>query len=92
MAAETQNGLTDSWQTYDVEAASQRYCLGSHAVFANCTITGNGDRSGAMWYAWHILPERIEYMPAGYGKTIREEILYEYAKLISRSAFGDQIT
>jgi hypothetical protein len=25
-------------------------------------------------------------MPPGYVKTIREEILYEYAKLISRSA------
>ena len=28
-------------------------------------------------------------MPPGYVKTIREEILYEYAKLISRSAYGD---
>jgi hypothetical protein len=27
-------------------------------------------------------------MPPGYVKTIREEILYEYAKLISRSAYG----
>ena len=27
-------------------------------------------------------------MPPGYVKTIREEILYEYAKLISRSAHG----
>jgi len=27
-------------------------------------------------------------MPAGYVRTIREEILYEYAKLISRSAYG----
>ncbi len=26
-------------------------------------------------------------MPPGYVKTIREEILYEYAKLISRSAY-----
>lgn len=27
-------------------------------------------------------------MPPGYVKTVREEILYEYAKLISRSAYG----
>ncbi len=27
-------------------------------------------------------------MPPGYVKTIREEIFYEYAKLISRSAYG----
>lgn len=27
-------------------------------------------------------------MPPGYVKTIQEEILYEYAKLISRSAYG----
>jgi hypothetical protein len=27
-------------------------------------------------------------MPPGYVKTIREELLYEYAKLISRSAYG----
>jgi len=27
-------------------------------------------------------------MPPGYVKTIRDEILYEYAKLISRSAYG----
>ena len=27
-------------------------------------------------------------MPPGYVKTIREEIYYEYAKLISRSAYG----
>lgn len=27
-------------------------------------------------------------MPPPYVKTIREEILYEYAKLISRSAYG----
>ncbi|MGD0229018.1 MAG: HNH endonuclease [Syntrophorhabdales bacterium] len=27
-------------------------------------------------------------MPPGYVRTIREEILYEYAKLISRSAYG----
>ncbi len=27
-------------------------------------------------------------MPPGYVRTIRDEILYEYAKLISRSAFG----
>lgn len=27
-------------------------------------------------------------MPPGYAKTIRKEILYEYAKLISRSALG----
>jgi hypothetical protein len=27
-------------------------------------------------------------MPPGYVKTIREELLYEYAKLISRSAHG----
>jgi hypothetical protein len=27
-------------------------------------------------------------MPPGYVKTIREELLYEYAKLISRSALG----
>ena len=26
-------------------------------------------------------------MPPGYVRTIREEILYEYAKLISRSAY-----
>lgn len=30
-------------------------------------------------------------MPPKYVKTIREEILYEYAKLISRSAFNGQI-
>lgn len=30
-------------------------------------------------------------MPPKYVRTIREEILYEYAKLISRSAFGGQI-
>lgn len=28
-------------------------------------------------------------MPPGYVRTIREEISYEYAKLISRSAFGE---
>lgn len=28
-------------------------------------------------------------MPPGYVRTIREEIFYEYAKLISRSAFGE---
>jgi hypothetical protein len=28
-------------------------------------------------------------MPPGYVRTIREEILYEYAKLISRSALGE---
>jgi len=27
-------------------------------------------------------------MPPAYVKTIREEIFYEYAKLISRSAYG----
>lgn len=27
-------------------------------------------------------------MPPGYVRTVREEILYEYAKLISRSAYG----
>ena len=27
-------------------------------------------------------------MPPGYVKTIRDEILYEYAKLISRSSYG----
>ena len=30
-------------------------------------------------------------MPPAYVKTIEEEILYEYAKLISRSVFGGQI-
>jgi hypothetical protein len=30
-------------------------------------------------------------MPPRYVKTIREEILYEYAKLISRSAFGGEL-
>ena len=30
-------------------------------------------------------------MPPGYVKTIREEILYEYAKLISRSVFNGKI-
>jgi len=30
-------------------------------------------------------------MPPRYVKTIREEILYEYAKLISRSVFGGQL-
>ncbi|MEN6577845.1 MAG: HNH endonuclease [Phycisphaerales bacterium] len=30
-------------------------------------------------------------MPPGYVKTIREEILYEYAKLISRSALDGEI-
>ena len=30
-------------------------------------------------------------MPPPYVKTIREEILYEYAKLISRSVFGGEI-
>jgi len=27
-------------------------------------------------------------MPPAYVRTIREEIFYEYAKLVSRSAFG----
>ncbi|MCJ7448790.1 MAG: hypothetical protein MUO72_13970 [Bacteroidales bacterium] len=27
-------------------------------------------------------------MPPGYVKTIRDEIFYEYAKLISRSSYG----
>jgi hypothetical protein len=30
----------------------------------------------------------VKEMPPGYVKTVREEILYEYAKLISRSAYG----
>jgi len=30
-------------------------------------------------------------MPPGYVKTIRDELLYEYAKLISRSAFGKKL-
>lgn len=30
-------------------------------------------------------------MPPGYVKTIREELLYEYAKLISRSAFHGKL-
>jgi hypothetical protein len=30
-------------------------------------------------------------MPPGYVRTIREEILYEYAKLISRTVFGGAI-
>ena len=29
-------------------------------------------------------------MPPGYVKTIREEILSEYAKLVLRSAYGSQ--
>ncbi|HQE49593.1 MAG TPA: hypothetical protein PKV93_09620 [Fervidobacterium sp.] len=30
-------------------------------------------------------------MPPAYVKTIREELLYEYAKLISRSVFNGEI-
>jgi len=30
-------------------------------------------------------------MPPRYVRTIREELLYEYAKLISRSAFNGEI-
>ncbi len=40
--------------------------------------------------AYSTLEGRTE-MPPAYVKTVREEIFYEYAKLISRSAFGGVI-
>jgi hypothetical protein len=37
-----------------------------------------------------VVNQIVKYaMPPPYVKTIREEILYEYAKLISRSAYGN---
>ncbi len=39
-------------------------------------------------YILTVIGRPCKPMPPGYVKIIREEILYEYAKLISRSAHG----
>lgn len=54
-------------------------------------LKGTGERAKASQRQATIQMKtnsKEDFMPPPYVKTIKEEILYEYAKLISRSAYG----